>query len=64
MQEINIGDLLYTKIWFGIVVGIDDLGWHKVEGYYVHWFFNDDRKPVSYHDPKQVLIYKNLALNL
>jgi len=49
---IEIGDLVKTAMWFGVVVGTDG------EDYNVHFFFPDNRPPNRWCSEKEIKKWK------
>jgi hypothetical protein len=58
MTDIKVGDLIKTKVWFGIIIKVIDNGPNTGSNYLVHWFFDDNRNPVSWLDGYAALKYR------
>jgi hypothetical protein len=57
MTKIKVGDLIKTSIWYGVVIEVSD-----INNYLIHWFFNDDRNPISWLDGYATLKYRKNVL--
>jgi hypothetical protein len=64
MTTINVGDLLRTNSWFGVVMRIDEGNNYEETAYMVHWFFPDNRNPISMINGYNALKYRINVLTI
>ena len=60
MTQIKVGDLIKTRVWFGVVLEI--IPTHNDTKYMIHWFFDDNRYPVTWLDGYHALMYRKNVL--